>query len=251
MFIIKKNQVIITALVVMIGVAGYLNYIDRNPAAPNEVVVNDESDIGGIVPDGDLIGSDITEDENGIALNGEVGDAVNPDDSVDASANKDNSKKDDTAVVQNADVDTESSALADNTDSSGNSSEPGAAVFVNTSNDSSYFVQAKLDREQSRAKQKDILTEMINNTNVEKDKKAECANAMLEIQQRIEKETAAEAMIEAKGFNEVYVRIDDDTVDVVVNKEKLSEAEIAQIEDIVKRKTGVSADKIRISPIKK
>ena len=58
-------------------------------------------------------------------------------------------------------------------------------------------------------------------------------------------------MIEAKGFNEVYVRIDDDTVDVVVNKESLSEAEIAQIEDIVKRKTGVSADKIRISPIKK
>ena len=33
---------------------------------------------------------------------------------------------------------------------------------------------------------------------------------------RIEKENAAEDMLKAKGFSEVYVRIDDDTVDVVV-----------------------------------
>lgn len=52
-------------------------------------------------------------------------------------------------------------------------------------------------------------------------------------------------------FDEVYVRIDDDTVDVVVDKAELTDAEIAQIEDIVKRKTGVEADKIRITPLKK
>ena len=74
---------------------------------------------------------------------------------------------------------------------------------------------------------------------------------MLEIQQRIERETAAEAMIEAKGFKEVYVRIDDDTVDVVVDRAELTDTEVAQIEDIVKRKTGYSNDKIRISPLKK
>jgi stage III sporulation protein AH len=73
---------------------------------------------------------------------------------------------------------------------------------------------------------------------------------MLAIQQRIEKETAAEAMLEAKGFKEAYVRIDDDTVDVVVDKAELTNAEVAQIEDIIKRKTGVSTDKIRISPLK-
>ena len=47
------------------------------------------------------------------------------------------------------------------------------------------------------------------------------------------------------------VRIDDETVDVVVDKEELTDAEVAQIEDIVKRKTGFEADKIRISPLKK
>ena len=49
----------------------------------------------------------------------------------------------------------------------------------------------------------------------------------------------------------MYIRIDDETVDVVVDKEMLSDAEIAQIEDIVKRKTGFKANQIRISTLKK
>ena len=92
---------------------------------------------------------------------------------------------------------------------------------------------------------------MINNDNVEQAQKAECATSMLDLQKRIEKETSAEAMIESKGFKEAYVRIDDETVDVVVDKSELSQQEIAQIMDIVKRKTGFAEDKIRISPLKK
>ena len=76
------------------------------------------------------------------------------------------------------------------------------------------------------------------------------ADNLLEIQQRIEKETAAEAMIESKGFSEVYVRIDDNTVDVVVNKSELTDSELAQIMDIVTRKTGMKESQIRISPLK-
>ena len=59
-----------------------------------------------------------------------------------------------------------------------------------------------------------------------------------------------EAMIEAKGFKEVYVRISDDRVDVVVNKEKLTEQELAQIESIVRSTTGYDVDKIQIIPLK-
>ena len=126
----------------------------------------------------------------------------------------------------------------------------GAAVLVNSTYDDTYFVQAKLEREQARAAQKEMLTEIINNQNVDESKKNECTDSIIKLQERIEKETAAEAMIESKGFKDAYVRIDDDTVDVVVNKKDLTEAELAQIEDIVKRKTGISEDKIRISTIK-
>ena len=64
-----------------------------------------------------------------------------------------------------------------------------------------------------------------------------------------EKETAAEILLEAKGFEDAVVSIDGDTVDVVVNTKELNEAQRAQIEDIVIRKTGVSADAIVISTV--
>lgn len=212
MFIVKKNQIIITALVVMIAAAGYLNYIDSTPSMPNEMLMTDEGDMIAVVPE------DTEAEIEEVAIN----------------------TAEDTEI-----------AIEDEEAAAVSADDTGTAVFVNSSEDSSYFIQAKLDREQSRSKQKDLLNEVINNQNVEETKKAEAANAILEIQKRIEKETAAEAMIEAKGFKEVYVRIDDETVDVVVDKKELTQAEIAQIEDIVKRKTGVSADKIRITPINK
>ena len=193
MFAVKKNQVIITALVAMIAAAGYLNYIDSAPQKANEVMLTDNSDIA-------LVG-----DSNNVAVT------------------------DDNPEI----------AAAESTTSG------------STSTDTSYFVQAKLDREQSRAKQKDMLNEMLNNEKATSEQKNEATTAMLQIQKRIEKENAAEDMLKAKGFSEVYVRIDDDTVDVVVDKEKLTDTEIAQIEDTIKRKTGLPTDKIRITPFKK
>lgn len=223
MFVLKRNQIIITALVVMVAVAGYLTWMDNGTTPTTaSIALNDEGEVVALIPSTSgyteyVEVSTLTQDNltDGLVIDVDE----NPEIAIDEGANTD--------------------------------TDPGAAVFVSSNIDSTYFLQAKLDREQARSKQKEILTDMINNTNVEQTQRAECASAMLEIQKRIEKETAAEAMIEAKGFKEVYVRIDDETVDVVVSKEALSDAEIAQIEDIVKRKTGMKAEQIRISPIKK
>ena len=220
---IKEKHLIITALVVMTAAAGSLNYVDSTPGDVSEVMLTDEGDIAAV-----------SDDE--VAVNDE-----NPEILGEAALEETTAKAEESGKAEKTEENTEEAASPD----------AGTAVFVNSSNDSSYFVQAKLDREQSRNKQKDMLNEMLNNENIDAEKKNEVTTAMLQIQQRIEKETAAESMIEAKGFNEVYVRIDDDTVDVVVDKAELTDAEIAQIEDIVKRKTGVSADKIRITPLKK
>ena len=209
MFAVKRNQVVVTALAVMIAAAGYLNFtesrssgditdVDLNDPTSYEALLNDDGSIATIADDADTDGLEIA---LGI---------------------------DDTAEVYD---------------------DTGAAVYVSAQADT-YFVQAKLEREQARASQKDMLTEMINKTNVDDTKKQECADNLLEIQQRIEKETAAEAMIESKGFSEAYVRIDDDTVDVVVNKSELTDTELAQIMDIVTRKTGMSESQVRISPLK-
>ena len=192
MFAVKKNQVIITALVAMIAAAGYLNYIDSAPQKANEVMLTDNSDIALV---GDSNNVAVTDDNPEIA-------AAESTTSGSVSSEKNEEK---TTNVNKAEAD----------------SDAGAAVFVNSSTDTSYFVQAKLDREQSRAKQKDMLNEMLNNEKATSEQKNEATTAMLQIQKRIEKENAAEDMLKAKGFSEVYVRIDDDTVDVVVDKEKI------------------------------
>jgi len=229
MFKIKRNQVIISALVLMIVVAGYLNYTDRNDqtAPGTSMTLTPQGDISALVLD------DITAQELAV-VNTTIQKApvTNPDVAAD-----------DISIAANATDETPGSAGTEDT-------EPGAAVFVNSSDDSSYFVQAKLNREQARSTQKSLLTEIINNANIDKEQKAVSAEALLIIQSRIEKETAAEALIESKGFAEVYVRIDDESVDVVVSKTVLSDAEIAQIEDIVRRKTGYSIEQIHINPAK-
>ena len=64
-----------------------------------------------------------------------------------------------------------------------------------------------------------------------------------------EKERAAETLLTAQGFDEVVVSINDACADVVVSSSQVSDAERAQIEDVVKRKTGIEAANITITPV--
>lgn len=209
MFEIKRNQVVVTALAVMIAAAGYLNFQETQGSESTKTALQltEEGDAIAVISDYETLPDDISAEE--ITL-----DPI-------------------TAEVSTTTGD-------------------GTAIFVSadaTVSASEYFAEAKLDREQSRAKQTDLLTEMLNNANVSEEQKVVCSNTMLTLQARIEMETSAEAMIEAKGFSEAYVRIDDETVDVVVSASTLTEAQIAQIEDIVTRKTGFTVEQIRINPL--
>ena len=74
-------------------------------------------------------------------------------------------------------------------------------------------------------------------------------NKMVAMTDIAEREAAAEMLLEAKGFSDVVVSITDDNCDVVLNMGEVTDAKRAQVEDIVKRKTNISADKIVITPI--
>lgn len=239
MFVLKRNQIIVTALVAMIAIAGYLNYTDSNQIGDADIVYKDELNISDAIPDDAMIMGDteFTDTTEGV-----IGDALSTDPDILAQINQ-------LEIGEDFD-DTIETASADEFAIIGEEEDPGAVVFVNSNTDTPYFAQAKLDREQSRAKEREILSEILNNKSVDKDKKSQAADEMLKLQRRIEKESATEAMIEAKGFKEVYVRINDNGVDIVVNKEKLTEQELAQIESIVRNATGFEVDKIQIIPLK-
>lgn len=110
-----------------------------------------------------------------------------------------------------------------------------------------YFEEVKLSREQTRAKNKDRLTQLANNENATDEQKEEAMKEIMNMVNIIEKETATENTLVAKGFNEAIVTILDDSVEVIINSQELTEQHISQIEDIVKRKTECRENRIVIS----
>ncbi len=111
----------------------------------------------------------------------------------------------------------------------------------------SVISEAKLNREQVRAKNKEMLLNIINSTELNEAAKADAVAQITEISENSQKETAAELLLEAKGLGNSVVSIQDGEVDVVINSAGISDTQRAQIEDIIKRKTGVTADKITIN----
>ena len=113
-----------------------------------------------------------------------------------------------------------------------------------------YFASAKLAREQTRAKNKETLMNIVNNKAIASADKKSAIRQVANITKNSEKENAAELMLQAKGFQNAVVSINEGNADVVVDANGLTEQQIAQIEDIVRRKTGIEADKIVITPVK-
>lgn len=227
--VVRKNQVIVTALAIMIVVAGYLNFTGQEISTSG------------------LVSSQNKEQ----AVQQKADDKKSQkEDSVETST--DSKKAKDTAKTDISAEDDGKDEYTVNDDGEIVASEenPGEAVMVSNSLNSDYFSAAKLSREQSRAKNKETLMEIINNKSVtSKDKKA-AVKEVAQITKASEKENAAELMLEAKGFSDAVVSISQGNADVIVNAKELSSQQIAQIEDIVKRKTGIAAQNIVITPVK-
>ena len=202
--ILKKNQIIIAVLAVMIAAAGYLNY------------------------SGKLFG-DKDEQANAELASQELLDISEED--TQASATED---------IKSQDGGEKEDGSVDGT--------PGEAVL--TSGEANALVsEAKVTREQVRAKNKESLMEIIDNENLSDEQKQKAVDQMVAMTDLAEKEAAAETMLASKGFQEAVVSLTADSADVVVNAAELSDANRAQIEDIITRKTGVAAQNIVITPV--
>ena len=127
--VFKKNQLIITALALMIAVAGYLSFTDKN-GKDEKVAMEASADTADlsyeISAEDDLAEADIFTDT------------------------EDNSSE----AVSAADSVVEESL-----------ENPGEAVMASSSMD--YASEMKLGREQVRSKNKETLLEIINNTNID------------------------------------------------------------------------------------
>lgn len=215
--IFKKNQIIITALALMIAAAGYVSYTNGNIKDDKAAETSAEA----MEEDYEISDEDLELTEDNIFTDTE-------DESTETSA--------DAEVAEN-----ESDTGIEN---------PGEAVLTSSNVGSVDFaVEMKLNREQVRSQNKETLLDVINNANITDTQKQAAVDQMIAMTDIAERESAAEMLLEAKGFTDVVVSITDDSADVVLNMGEVTDAKRAQVEDIVKRKTNVAADKIIITPI--
>ena len=241
----KRNQVMITALAIMIAVAGYLNFAGTQIGEEELVSAGAENTDGDMealleLSDEDLAADipSLDSDTEGLAAENYL-DADMQADNADVSIVTD--YIDEEAAEAGAEASAQEAEVPDG-------EIPGEAVFTNSEGLNS-LSGARLLKEQTRAKNKETLLEIINNANIAESQKQEAVDNMIELTDVAERETAAEILLESKGFADAVVTVTEDSADVVVGISALTDAQCAQIEDVVARKTGVPAENIVINPL--
>ena len=212
----RKNQIIITALAIMIVIAGYLNFTaDQTKPVKQEAAAETAEKI---------------REENIQAEEAAAG----------AEADITSFPDEDLASVS-----AEAESTADTETPEGEN--VGEAVLTSSASAGAFSASAKLNREQVRSKNEASLLEIINNTDISEDMKADAIASMNRMTDRAEKELDAELLLEAKGFKDSVVSINDDSVDVIVGAAEITDEQKAQIEDIVTRKTERNVSDIVIT----
>lgn len=269
--IFKKNQIIITALAIMIAVVGYLNFArDKEAEDEREAALSaasssyeDGQEVSGDEY-ADLSAEDLGEDqffmyqmsdtgelvltENNSA-GGNLGTGTDP-----VTGNEDaavTGAPSATGLPENAENTSQANkdGTADPAEEADSDGTPGEAVFTSVTIQEGYFSTAKLNREQMRARNKETLMAVVSDSTVADELKQEAIDEIIAITARAEMENAAELLLEAKGYEGVVVSLSETEADVVVNAASITEQQIAQIEDIVSRKTGIGAEGIVITTV--
>lgn len=252
----RRNQIIVTTLAVMIAAAGYLNYTGKQDLEAGNVM--SEAGLMDISEEDILMENQrILDSQGGYEEIQSLDQDLSQIEEAESMAEGDVSQfqQDPQQLAQAETLSDQAGMEAGALDSAeGNTQDaptgyenPGEAILTSGMSVSDYIAGVQLNREQVRAKNKDTLLAIINNANIEESAKQEAIQDMIRLTEISEKENAAETLLMAKGFSDPVVSISSEKVDVVVNAASITDAQRAQIEDIVKRKAEVQAENIIIT----
>ncbi len=260
--LLKKNQTIVSALAVMLAVAGYLTYAGSTDMAEKKDVESatyakaqyeiSQEDL--MLENAGALGSNTNVAANGEtdAAGGELAASHTRGEEEDQTAgqNSMDGKEEgettgETIAMEQGEESNDIVSL--DQDASDLDSVPGEAVLTSGVTVADFMAQTKLDREQVRGANKEALLDVINNEGATDEEVQGAIDTMVSLTTKAEMENAAEMLLKSKGFEESLVSINGDKVEVVIGKSSLTDAELAQVEDIVKRKTETGIENIIIS----
>ena len=202
MLILQRKNIVISMLIVLLIVTGYLNF------AYNQKMLNKDS--------AEIMASD---------MNGDM-----------------NSEKSEEPKVTINDV-------SEDAYGSEISEDDNAKDVSTVTSKGSFFANYRIERENTRKQEIEVIREIIDNPNSDADMKKEAQAQLLEIANNMEKELLIEGLIKAKGFEDTIVVMSQNSVNVIVGRAELKPEEVAQILDIVRRESGKSTDSIKIIPM--
>jgi len=114
---------------------------------------------------------------------------------------------------------------------------------------SGFFMDFKLERKQVREQEVAYLDSIIANAATDQETLATAQNKKMELASAMELEVTIEGLLRAKGISDAVVTFHKGSVNVVVNEASLTDAQVAQVVELVQRETGEAIENIKIIPV--
>lgn len=212
--ILKKNQLAILVIALMLVTAGYLNYISNQDALQTGTNIVEGSDQYAAIGDATLVNSgELLEEKD---------------------------KQNILNTIENAQASTNT---VENTVENSSSIQTNAE----TKNNDDYFTSSKLQREKMYSQMLETYQKILENNSISQEQKGISEQEIAKINQTKNAIMIAENLISTKGFENSVIFVNDTSVSVIVKAEKLEQEQIAQIQNIVSRELKVELENIHIS----
>lgn len=239
MKVIKKNQIVVFVVALMLIVAGYLNFSGDstiNNLIPTSTLA-DSKEMASI-GDAKLVSANIVEGNNEKSeSNGNeeiLEDNIEQTNNVQSNINNIENNAN-TTPTNGETIETEEN-IATN-----------SATAENNYGSDNYFTQSRLDRDTMYSQTLDTYQKIINNENISEDQKSIAQEEISKINKEKNSIMIAENLIKVKGFEDLIIFVNGENVSIIVKADKLEEKDIAQIQNIITRELGASVENINIS----
>ena len=226
---LKKNQVVIFVVALMLVAAGYLNFSNEQNLLPTSSLADSEQMAA--IGDATLVSANETTTNS--AVTNTMNDTANH-------------TTQNSSTQANSNVQT-SENMQTNMNAQTNSQVPTNQTNNVPQTDNSYYTQSKLDRDKMYSQMLENYQKILEADNLSTEEKTAAQEEIKKINNVKNAIMIAENLIKTKGFEEVLLFVNNGNVSVVVRAEKLDESQIAQIQNIVTRELNVKVTKINVS----
>ncbi len=223
--ILKKNQIIISVIAIMLIAAGYMNYTSNEKQALETAVLTDSEKYAGI--------GDATLVSANVADNNEIQNIT--DEPTKNEDNKDEIKSDE----QNTEIKGNDENVAKN--------EINTSTTVTETSGDQYFAELRLERDKMYSQMLESYQKILSNSQISETQKEISENEIKKINDTRNAIMIAENLIKNKGFEDLIIFINGDSISIIVKAKELKEEQIAQIQNIISRELKGEIESIHIS----